>query len=315
MTGVPQGSALGPLLFILFINDFPQNINNSLSNMFADDCCIYSFGKNINETKLKFQNSVDEANKWYVNNNLPVNIPKSMCMLSAPDHFINRLNDEQKELKIKLNNENLNQVSNAPYLGIQLDRTLKWNEQILKLCKQVSKKLGLLNRLRRFIDKNTLLHLYNSIIQPNIDYGISVWGYTSSANRGLITRLQHRAARIISGNHDYIDTRGADIMIQLGMQTFEIRRNYFTAILMFKIVHEIAPKRLTDLFVYSKHTHNVSTRSSISDNFQIPEPNYEFYRNSLKYQGSLLWNSLPTQLKTVKDIVTFKRLYKQLYFK
>ena len=76
--------------------------------MFADDCCIYSFGKNINETKLKFQNSVDEANKWYVNNNLPVNIPKSMCMLSAPDHFINRLNDEQKELKIKLNNENLN---------------------------------------------------------------------------------------------------------------------------------------------------------------------------------------------------------------
>ena len=313
-TGVPQGSALGPLLFILFINDFPQHIKNSLSNIFADDCCVYAFGKDLDQTKIKFQNSVNEANEWYINNNLPVNVPKSMCMLSVPEHISNRLDDSQKLLNTKLNDEYLSQVSNAPYLGMLMDSSLKWNDHVLKLCKRISGKLALLSRLRKFIDKDTLLLLYNNIIQPNIDYAISVWGYTSSLNRAMVTRLQHRAARIICGNHDYINVRGADLANQLGMQSVETRRNYFTATLMFKIKNEIAPKRLIDLFVYSKDTHDAVTRSSTNNYFQVPEPNYEFYRNSFKYQGSLLWNSLHPQLQSSQDIMEFKRLYKKLYF-
>ena len=314
-TGIPQGSALGPLLFILFINDFPQHIKSSLSNMFADDCCIYDFGKDLDQTKIKFQNSVQDANKWYTNNNLPVNIPKSMCMLSAPERVANRLDDNQKLLNIMLNDESLNQVTSAPYLGIQMDNSLKWNNHVLKLCKKVSSKLALLNRIRKFIDKDTLLLLFNAIIQPNIDYAISVWGYTSSLNRDMITRLQHRAARIICGNHDYINVRGADLASQLGMQSIESRRNYFTAMLMYKINNETAPKRLIDLFVYAKDTHEIPTRSSANSTFQVPEPNYEFYRNSFKYQGSILWNSLHPQVKSAQDINQFKRLYKKRYFK
>ena len=131
----------------------------------------------------------------------------------------------------------------------------------------------------------------------------------------MITRLQHRAARIICGNHDYINVRGADLATQLGMQDIEKRRNYFTATLMFKIKNEIAPKRLIDFFVFSKDTHDVQTRSSSSNDFQIPEPHYEFYRKSFKYQGSLLRNSLPSHIKSVTDIVEFKRLYKEVYFR
>ena len=83
---------------------------------------------------------------------------------------------------------------------------------------------------------------------------------------------------------------------------------------MFKIKNEIAPKRLIDLFVHSRDTHDLVTRSSINNNFQVPEPNIEIYRNSLKYQGSLLWNSLHPQLKLAEDIDVFKRLYKKRYF-
>ena len=313
-TGVPQGSALGPLLFIIFINDFPQNISNSLSNMFADDCCIYTFGKDLELIKNKFQKSVTEANKWYNNNNLPVNIPKSMCMLSIPDHVLNRLNDGQKSLDTKLNNDSLKQVTSTPYLGVQVDSSLKWNDHVLKLCKKVSGKLSLLNRLRKFTDTNTLLSLYNAIIQPNIDYAISVWGYTSSLNRSMITRLQHRAARIIYGNHDYINVRGGDLANQLGLQSIEIRRNYFTATLMYKIMNGIAPERLINLFIHSKDTHEITTRSTVNNDLQVPEPNFEFYRNSFKYQGSKLWNSLHPQMKLAPDIDAFKKLYKRRYF-
>ena len=283
--------------------------------MFADDCCIYTTGKDINETKLTFQDSVNEASAWYVNNNLPINIPKSMCMLSAPDHALNRLDDVEKSLNIFLNNETLNQVTDTPYLGITVDNSLKWNSHVMKLCKKVSSKLALLNRLRKFIDKNTLLTIYNSIIQPNIDYAISIWGYSSNSNKELITRLQHRAARIICGNMDFINVRGADLVKQLRLQSIENRRNYFTAMLMYKVSYEIAPKRLIDSFVNARDTHDIPTRSSTNNNFQVPEPNFEFFRNSPKYQGTLLWNSLPPQLKEARSIESFKRLYKQLYFK
>ena len=283
--------------------------------MFADDCCVYESGKNISELKPAFQNSVNEAGSWYTNNNLPINIPKSMCMLSGPDHALHRLSDEEKTINISLNNEPLTQVTDSPYLGIIVDNSLKWNLHVMKLCKRVSSKLSLLNRLRKFIDKNTLLSIYKSIIQPNIDYAISIWGYSSKSNKDLITRLQHRAARIICGNMDFINVRGEDLVKQLGLQSIEKRRNYFTATLMYKIANEIAPKRLIDSFINANDTHDRTSRSSTNYTFQVPEPNFEFYRNSPKYQCTLLWNSLPPQLINARDIDTFKAMYKEMYFK
>ena len=135
----------------------------------------------------QYDANVNDANEWYLNNNLPVNIPKSMCMLSIPEHVSNRLDDDQKLLNTMLDNDNLNQVSTVPYLGMQMDTSLKWNDHVLKLCKIISGKLALLSRLRKFIDKETLLLLYYGIIQPNIDYAISVWGYTSNVNVNMIT--------------------------------------------------------------------------------------------------------------------------------
>ena len=118
---------------------------------------------------------------------------------------------------INLNNKNLNQVSNAPYLGVQLDNSLKWDYHVDKLCKKLSSKLFLLNRLRKFMDKNSLLLLYHSNIQPIMDYAISIWGYSSEFDKALITRLQHKAARIVCGKFNYIDFRGGDLANQLGL--------------------------------------------------------------------------------------------------
>ena len=88
----------------------------------------------------------------------------------APEYAANRLDDDQNLLNIILNDEHLSQVSNAPYLGIQMDCSLKWNDHVLKLCKKVSSKLALLNHLRKFADKDTHLLLYNAIVQPIISY-------------------------------------------------------------------------------------------------------------------------------------------------
>ena len=130
----------------------------------------------------------------------------------------------------------------------------------------------------------------------------------------LVTRLQHRAARIITGNRDYRNVRGADLVKEMGWQTIEQRRNYFTATLMYKCIRETAPRRLTDELVMSSDTHDLSTRLSQNYNVQVPHPNLEMFRNSFKYQSALIWNSLPTFIKEASDIEVFKRLYKSLYF-
>ena len=153
------------------------------------------------------------------------------------------------------------------------------------------------------------------MIQPKIDYGISVWGYCSDANRRLIVRLQHRAARIITGNMDYVNTRGENLVKELGWQSIENRRDYFTAVLMYRCINEIAPRRLIDGLVMTSETHELHTRSTANKTVQVPEPKCELFRNSFRYQGALLWNRLPSYLQNASDIHSFKRLYKMHYFK
>ena len=167
-------------------------------------------------------------------------------MLAASEAMLSRLNDESRSLDIRINDKSLNQVSEHPYLGIYLDSSLKWNKQILEMCSNVSRKLALLGRLRKILNRDMLNMLYLSMIQPRLDYGISVWGYCSNTNWALIVRLQHRAARIVTGNMDYINTRGESLVKELGWQSIEKRRDYFTAVLMYRCINEIAPRRLID---------------------------------------------------------------------
>ena len=101
---------------------------------------------------------------------------------------------------IHFNDEVLNRVENCMYLGLSLDSNLKWDSHIQRICQNVSYKLMLLNRLKKFLSSEVLRKIYVTNIQPCIEYGISIWGHCSEHNKSMIQRLQHRAARIILSN-------------------------------------------------------------------------------------------------------------------
>ena len=86
-----------------------------------------------------------------------------------------------------------------------------------------------------------LMYIYTSIIQPKIDYAISIWGYTTAHNINKVQRLQNRAARILTGNFDYVNTRGIDLVKTLGLMNVTQRRDYFMIIMMFKSIHGLVP--------------------------------------------------------------------------
>ena len=314
-TGVPQGSTLGPFLFLIFINDLPQHIRTGSSNIFADDSAIYTTGKSFMETKCALQSSVYDAGRWFENNNLPINITKTKCMLIATEGNLNRVALEERPLSLELNGITLEQVPNTPYPGLQLDDKLRWEAHVQKLCRNVSSKLAVLNRLRKVLNKTLLHKQYISCIQPCIDYAVSVWGSCSEQTKYLICRPQRRAARIIAGNFDFINTRGADLMKDLGWQTLDIRRDYFLSTLMYKCIKGNAPVRLTNELIMTADTHDCITRASTRGVLQVPKPSSELFRNSFRYKGTTLWNSLPSHIKDAPDVDRFKCLYKKWFFK
>ena len=213
-----------------------------------------------------------------------------------------------------LDDEILNHVNVSPYLGIHIDNVLKWNAQIQKLCKNLNRNVSLLSRVRKYFNKDNLEKLYIATIQPCIDYAISIWGFCSESNKTHIRRFQHRAARIVSNNFDYVNVRGHDLLEQLGWQTLEQRRDYFVSTLMYRCVNEEAPARLIDELVMTADTHDRITRLTNADTIHVPQPNCELFRNSFKYRGAVLWNDLPFELKQAADSSAFKYLYKRKYF-
>ena len=135
--GVPQGSVLGPILFLLYVNDLPQHIKNEQCNMFADDTIIYSSGQSISEIQSKLQMTIDSVIPWYESNRLAVNTEKSSVMLIGKKTQI-----RDNNLNIYINNVLVNETNCTNYMGLFIDNTLSWDMQCDNSCRHISGKIA-----------------------------------------------------------------------------------------------------------------------------------------------------------------------------
>ena len=138
---------------------------------------------------------------------------------------------------------------------------------------------------------------YFLCVQACIDYAISVGGTCSKQLKDMITHLQHRAARIVTGIFDFINFRGANLIENLGWHSFDKRRDYFTATMMFKCINGLAPLRLTNELSVIGDAHSANTRASSNIYILVPMPHVEQFRNSFKYRGAVLLNTLPRDIR------------------
>ena len=169
-TGVPQGSVLGPLLFLLFINDLLSCLSNATCNIFADDNMVHVNGTSIAEVETLLQKSVDESVKWFRMNKLLVNIDKCHVML------ISGRNTSRYSLNIDIDGVKIPHVRSAKYLGVVINSELKWTDHINELSSLLSSRLYILRKLRNFLPYNNHNCIYYAIFQSCIDYCLSVWG-------------------------------------------------------------------------------------------------------------------------------------------
>ena len=187
-SGVPHGSVLGPLLFLLFINDVSNFITEGCAlNMYAADVIIYTSAETSDELQMKLQLCVDNVHQWYNMNRLTVNKKKSAVMVISSKAQLQSLNLDQ--FSINLDSNKIEFVNKAKYLGLLVKGDLSWDDHILQLCKTMNYYVHVLRRLNKIFPKQLLLKIYKSYVQSKLDYGLSIWGCTTEGNLDRVQRI------------------------------------------------------------------------------------------------------------------------------
>ena len=310
--GVPQGSILGPLLFLIMINDLPNVLKNCKLTMYADDTTLYLCGKDQVELQNKMQEDLDRVGVWLKCNKLNLNIDKTNFMIIGTKQRIMVHDTGDDPISIKFDGKELTRVRSTKCLGVMIDENLTWHEHIDYVCRKVIASLSMLRRVRSFLGERDLTLLYNCLIQSQLDYCCEVWGLRFDTHIHKLEVLQKRAARMILNASFY--TPSIDLFKRLNILPFHKRVMYFRCIFIYKCINDLSADFFKDTFLNVSSTHAINTRYSTNGNLVLPKCNTECFKRSFIYAAINSWNSLPNDFKGIQSVSSFKGELKSIFY-
>ena len=309
--GLPQGSILGPLFFILFINDLPLCVKSDI-DMYADDSNITSTATCVTELNATLNDDFGNISTWCKEDRMAGNSSKTKSMLITTWQKRNALPNNDRSLTVHLDGDLLENTTTERLLGVQISQNLSWDEHITSVEKTVNMKLALLRRIKCYLPLAARKLFYNTHILPHLDYCSIIWGRSTFVNR-LVT-LQKRAARMILDITDY-QFPSAEMFKMLNWMSINERIEFRTATIVYRSINNLAPAYMSAMFKFTKDVSVRQTRSSCRNDLYIPSGKHkELYMKSFAYSGAELWNKLCPTIRSKSSLNSFKSTYIKHHF-
>ena len=298
--GVPQGSLIGPLLFLIYINDLPNCLSKALPRMYADDTSISIAASSLPELESALNAELAYLHEWLNVNKLSLNIAKTELMLIGSRQRLSA-STTGHSLTVQIKGHEIDRVPNTKSLGVHIDQNLSWSKHVNETAKIVSSGIGALKRLRPFICEDTAILLYRALIEPYLDYCCPLWDGLGNELADKLQKLQNRAIRVITKSDHY--SSATALRGWLGWDNLCTRRKKQKLKLMFKTLNDQSPEYLKGLFM--PFSADFGLRNS-DNKLALPKPRTNFLKRSFCYSGAQLWNSLPSNVRAIRSFTKFK---------
>ena len=299
--GVPQGSILGPLLFIAFINDFPLHVSSAQINLYADDTTLTATANfdSVGVLQSSLTTAISEVDQWATANKLPLNEGKIKVLTITGKRLSTRINHD---LAVVVNEKQLENVRCAKLLGQEIDHELTFIPHVKKLSKNLSQRIGILKRIKHCLPLKHRLIFYNTLIRTVTDYVNVVWTTCDCLNRVL--KLQKRAARIILD----ADCQASSVKLfnKLNWIPFFEQAKLTKCCIIYKLLQGHLPTYLKSLLKLTSNTHSRQTRYA---NFNIARPVIKRKTEGgrkFTVTACQAWNSLSLSMRKIASLDSFR---------
>ena len=292
--GVPQGSVLGPLLFLIYINDITESSMILKFYLFADDTTVFYSSKTNPETESILNRELSKVSDWLAANKLSLNVSKSNFL-----HF-HFGNTTKETVKIEINNTAVEETDSTKYLGVYIDNKLNWKKHISITKTKLSKATGMIAKTRHFVTDTVLLNLYYSFFLSHINYNLLNWSTAENTNLDTIRKSVKAVIRLISFKNKYEHTD--PLFKKLGILPFDLQVKHKQATFMWKLSRNLVLPPLSDVFCKNKHDPH---------KFVLPRATTDYRQRATTYSCVKLWNSeLRESHRTITSLKVFNNKYK-----
>ena len=298
--GVPQGSILGPLFYIIYANDFSRASSLLFTIMFADDTSVFIEGQSYENVYKVVNEELKKCDNWIKANKLTLNVKKTHFMI------FHRSRMKPVNAQISLRNENIKQTNSIKFLGIIVDNKLNWHEHIIYIKNKVSRAIGIIYKARKYANKQTVKQMYYTFVFPYLIYCCEIWGNTSQTHLDSLIKCQKKIVRVMT--FSLYDAHSKPLFEQLHILDLKKLIIHRIALMMYKHSVHLLPVPVSNLFIKNSSIHGYNTRSCNLLHTKVGSSEVTY--TNFSYHGVHIWNIIVQNIPPSISYNSFKHLSK-----